>query len=154
MSLAVWVDLSMEQAPLRILLIEDNPADVVLTRMTLEESGRVHELMAIGAGEAALAHLREANPPPDLIVLDLNLPKIDGFAVLEQLRGMPTGGQVPVAVLTSSQLAEDRERALKLGADALLEKPGSLSGYKDLARKFESLCQQLVPIEKLGGIIR
>jgi CheY-like chemotaxis protein len=99
MSLAVWVDLSMEQAPLRILLIEDNPADVVLTRMTLEESGRVHELMAIGAGEAALAHLREANPPPDLIVLDLNLPKIDGFAVLEQLRGMPTGGQVPVGFL-------------------------------------------------------
>jgi CheY-like chemotaxis protein len=144
----------MEQKPLRILLIEDNPADVALTRLTLKESGRLHELLVIGDGEAALAYLRVASPPPDLIVLDLNLPKIDGFAVLEQLRRMPAGGQVPVAVLTSSQLAEDRERALMLGADAFLEKPGSLSGYKGLARKFESLCQQLAPIEKLGGIIR
>ncbi|HEY6339993.1 MAG TPA: response regulator [Bryobacteraceae bacterium] len=133
----------MEQKPLHVLLIEDNPADVVLTRMTLKESGRMHELLVIGDGEAALAYLRVASPAPDLIVLDLNLPKLDGFAVLEQLRGMPAGGRVPVAVLTSSQLAEDRERALKLGAGAFLEKPGSLSGYRDLAREFESLCQQL-----------
>jgi CheY-like chemotaxis protein len=55
----------------------------------------------------------------------------------------PVGGQVPVAILTSSQLVEDRERALKLGAGAFLEKPGSLSGLKVLAREFESLANNL-----------
>jgi two-component system response regulator len=133
----------MEQRPLRILLIEDNPADVVLTRMTLAESGRVHELMVIVDGEAALAYLRVASPPPDLILLDLNLPKIDGFAVLEQLRDLPGFGRVPVAILSSSQMGEDRDRAFRLGARTYLAKPESLSGYKDLARHFETLCHEM-----------
>lgn len=133
----------MEQRPLRILLIEDNPADVVLTRMTLAESGRVHELLVIVDGEAALAYLRVANPAPDLILLDLNLPKVDGFSVLEQLRELPEVGKVPVAILSSSHICEDRDRAFRLGAGAYFEKPGSLSGYKHLAREFETLCQDL-----------
>jgi len=135
----------MEQRPLRILLIEDNPADVVLTRMTLAESGRVHELLVIVDGEAALAYLRVASPLPDLILLDLNLPKVDGFSVLEQLRELPGVRKVPVAILTSSQICEDRDRAFRLGARIYLEKPASLSGYKNLARYFEMLCQDLAP---------
>ncbi|MBV8845608.1 MAG: response regulator [Bryobacterales bacterium] len=131
----------MDQRPLRILLVEDNPADVLLTRMSVEESGAVHDLQAIADGEAALIYLRAANPPPDLILLDLRLPKRDGFAVLELLRELPKFSKVPVAILSCSQAQEDRERALSLGANAYFEKPNSLAGYKKLARRFEMLCQ-------------
>jgi CheY-like chemotaxis protein len=130
----------MDQKPLRIILVEDNPADVVLTRMSVEESGTVHDLMVIADGEAALAYLRVADPLPDLILLDLKLPKRDGFAVLEQLRVMPRFSRVPVAILSCSQTPEDRERSLMLGASAYFEKPNSLAGYKKLAHRFETLC--------------
>ena len=131
----------MDQKPLRILLVEDNTADVLLTRMSVEESGTTHDLLAIADGEAALAYLRVANPIPDLILLDLRLPKRDGFAVLEQLRELPKFGKVPVAILSCSQAQEDRDRALRLGANAYFEKPNSLAGYKKLARRFEMLCE-------------
>src|SRR6516165_8453309 len=130
---------------LRILLVEDNPADVVLTRMSVEESGRMHEFLAIADGEAALAYLRVANPLPDLILLDLALPKLDGFAVLKQLRLLPRFRNVPIAILSCSQAVETRERALRLGASAYFEKPNSLAGYKKLGRQFEKLCQDSVP---------
>ena len=108
----------MEQGQLHILLVEDNPADVLLTRMAIEESGLAQQLMTIADGESALAYLRVTDRLPDLILLDLNLPELDGFAMLEDLRKLPHCANVPVAVLSASRSQQDRHHALDLGARA------------------------------------
>lgn len=131
----------MEQGQLHILLVEDNPADVLLTRMTIEESGLPQQLMTIADGESALAYLRVTDRLPDLIVLDLNLPELDGFAMLEGK--LPHCANVPVAVLSASRSQQDRDRALNLGARAYFAKPSSLSGYTNLARELAAFCQAL-----------
>jgi two-component system response regulator len=133
----------MEQGQLHILLVEDNPADVLLTRMAIEESGLAQQLMTIADGESALAYLRVTDRLPDLILLDLNLPELDGFAMLEDLRKLPHCANVPVAVLSASRSQQDRHHALDLGARAYFAKPSSLSGYTNLARELAVFCQAL-----------
>ncbi|MDP9054308.1 MAG: response regulator [Acidobacteriota bacterium] len=99
----------------QIVLIEDNPGDVFLFEMALKENGIPYELMRFNNGAEALLVLcasKQANAfVPDAILLDLNTPRSDGFAVLNKLRQFPRLSHVPVAVLTSSQASSDRHRA-------------------------------------------
>jgi CheY-like chemotaxis protein len=110
--------------------------------MTVEESGLPHHLITIADGESALNYLNMARPGPDLMILDLNLPVLDGFQVLERLRQMDDG-QFPVVVMSSSPAEGDRRHALELGAHCYFAKPSTLSGYKTLAQQLQVICAEL-----------
>jgi CheY-like chemotaxis protein len=122
---------------IHILLAEDNDGDVFLVRRALEKQGLQHQLTVAKNGEEALQLLNRAgNDPdfetPDLIVLDLNLPKVDGTQVLLRIRQAPALGAIPVIILTSSDSPKDRESALELGANMYFRKPTDLQSFMHL----------------------
>jgi chemotaxis family two-component system response regulator Rcp1 len=119
----------------RILLAEDNPADVYLLQeaLALPVGGAV-ELVVVRDGEEALNYIHhkqpyEEAPSPDLIILDLNLPKSDGGDVLRAIRIAPHLQRIPVVVLTSSESPRDRALAEKLGANRYVTKPVDLDEF-------------------------
>lgn len=108
-----------------VLVVSDNPADVFLVEDAAREDARHIELEVASTGEEALARLASgaSSRPPDLVLLDLHLPGVDGFEVLEQVWASDQTYDVPLIVLTSSRNPEHRQRARKLGAHDYLEKP-------------------------------
>src|SRR4051794_30814078 len=109
----------------RVLQVEDNDADVRLTREALRESGEEVRLSVVGDGEQALAFLRnepgfEGCPRPHLVLLDLNLPRKDGVEVLEEMRRDPGLAGIPVIVLTSSSAERDVDACYAAGANAFV----------------------------------
>jgi chemotaxis family two-component system response regulator Rcp1 len=125
-------------AAVRIALAEDSGSDVILIEETLRSAGLVVELRVFRDGEDCACYLRSGETPPDAIILDLNLPRLDGFELLRVVRSDPRYRAVPVAVLTSSRLAEDERRSFDLGANAFITKPCSLDAF----------------LETVGGAIR
>jgi len=122
--------------PLRILLAEDNDGDVFLVRRALEKNQVAHELIVARNGEEAWKLLEAAadlqSPPPDLILLDLNLPRFDGEQILTRLREKETLQHVPIIVLTSSDSQRDRDKAMNLGARIYFRKPTDLQSFMNL----------------------
>jgi len=123
--------------PARVLLVEDNEADVRLTREALREAGENVRLSAVIDGEQALAFLRRQDgfadaPRPDLVLLDLNLPRKNGLEVLDELRADPSLAPIPVIMLTSSAARSDVEAAYARGANAFVVKPLELDAFMDL----------------------
>jgi CheY-like chemotaxis protein len=121
----------------RILIAEDNPADVYLLREAINQNGDAVEMMVVSDGEEALDFVEARGkfaeaPKPDLIVLDLNLPKSDGSDVLKRIREKPEYQKVPVVVLTSSDSPKDRTAASTLGAELFLTKPSDLDQFLGL----------------------
>ena len=114
-----------------ILLVEDNPDDVELTRIAFAEAGLDHRLEVVGDGAQALdylfargAYAHRANAkPPSIVLLDLNLPKLDGREVLEAIRGNPATHHLPVVVLTPSTEPFDVDASYALGANSYIRKP-------------------------------
>jgi chemotaxis family two-component system response regulator Rcp1 len=113
-----------------ILLVEDNPADVKITQRAMRENALDAELIVVRDGQEAVDYLlrREAPPGqawrrPDLILLDVNLPRLSGLEVLEQVRRSPDLRYVPVVVLTTSKRREDVARMYAAGANTYVEKP-------------------------------
>ena len=130
----------------RILLAEDNDGDVFLVRRALEKRGLSHELVVAHNGEEALAWLDahsdpenrdDCDVPPDLILLDLNLPRINGGQLLSHIRKCDTFSRTPVIVLTSSDSPKDRQMAMELGANLYFRKPTDLASFMDLGRIIE-----------------
>ncbi len=107
----------------RILVVEDNPADVLLLKEALAQHHISYSLEHYGNGEAALQAFATMQAPPDLILLDLNIPRINGFEVLKSIRSHPVLSKAKVAVFTSSPAAHDKMRCQQLGADAYVVKP-------------------------------
>jgi chemotaxis family two-component system response regulator Rcp1 len=131
----------------RILLAEDNEGDVFLVRRALEKQGVPHHLLIARNGEEALSILQKAEndpeaDPPELILLDLNLPRVDGGQILTHIRATSVFKQVPVIVLTSSDSPKDRERALSLGATLYFRKPTDLSSFMMLGRVVQETLQK------------
>jgi|SRR5271157_2049230 len=125
------------QSPLKILLAEDNSGDVFLVRRALQKHQIDCDLTLIKDGEAALRYLSEIDSGdpggcPDLILLDLNLPRCPGSQVLEALKNSPTCQEAPVIVLTSSDSPHDRAKATRLGAVRFFCKPTDLAGFMAL----------------------
>jgi chemotaxis family two-component system response regulator Rcp1 len=117
----------------RVLLVEDNPADVRLTREVLEEGNEI-ALTVMPDGEEAMAFLRgegiyEGEPRPNLVLLDLNLPKKDGREVLEELKTDSGLSRIPVVVLTTSGAETDIVRSYELHANCFITKPLDLDEY-------------------------
>jgi two-component system, chemotaxis family, response regulator Rcp1 len=122
---------------LSIVLIEDNPSDVYLMTLALEESGLKFELTNFQSGADALLSLcpgagaLSVSAVPDLILLDLNTPRSDGFEVLTRIRGDVRLAFVPVAIVTSSSSPADQRRAESLGATTYIKKPTQLTAFID-----------------------
>jgi CheY-like chemotaxis protein len=121
-----------------ILLVEDNPADVTLVREALGKSQHLSQLTCSGDGEAAMAYLRECLKSPvrpDLIILDLNLPKKDGRAVLAEVKSDPQLHRIPVVIFSSSQSESDIAGSYELGANCYVSKPVDLQRFFSAVRE-------------------
>ena len=122
---------------LHILLAEDNFGDVLLVMQALTEHQVHHELHVVKDGDEALQFLERmgqaGEPPcPDVLLLDLNLPKVDGPQVLQAFRNNPACAKTPVIVVTSSDAPADRKRVKDLGATAYFRKPYELAEFMRL----------------------
>jgi len=116
--------------PIHILLIEDNAGDVYLLEKALQSRNLNYKLTCFVDGEQAIRALQSDNHgAPDLIILDLNLPRRDGFDVLQTIRGKPSMVGVPVAILTSSDAAKDRHRVSLTGGERYIHKPPMLDDF-------------------------
>ena len=137
--------------PVEILLVEDNPGDVRLTREALRE-GKVHNVLhVVPDGVEALRFLRREDQyaeavRPDLILLDLNLPKKDGREVLQDVKADPALRNIPVVVLTSSQAEQDIARAYDLHANCYVTKPVDLDQFIHVVRTIEDFWFTIVKL--------
>lgn len=140
--------------PVEILLVEDNPGDVRLTREALKD-GKVHNnLNVVTDGVEALAYLRRQGQyaeaaRPDLILLDLNLPKKDGRAVLAEIKADEHLRRIPVVILTTSQAEEDILKTYNLHANCFVTKPVDLEQFIKVVRSIEDFWLTVVrlPVE-------
>jgi CheY-like chemotaxis protein len=136
--------------PIHILLVEDNAADVRLTIEALRES-RVPNVLQVardGAEAIALLHSGEtaAGQRPDLILLDLNLPRRDGREVLEDIKNDEALRHIPVVILTTSRAEQDISRCYRLGANAFVTKPVDLDQFFAVVRSIEEFWLQSVTL--------
>jgi two-component system, chemotaxis family, response regulator Rcp1 len=120
-----------ETRPVRIFVAEDSAGDVLLIREALTAYGVTAELLVSEDGEAALTKLGQFTDDnlPDLIIVDLNLPRVDGMDVLRCVRGLPVFDRTPVLVFTSSHSLNDRAEATQFGANAYVMKPPTLDDF-------------------------
>jgi chemotaxis family two-component system response regulator Rcp1 len=124
--------------PIKVLLIEDNPADVDLVRDSLE-SRKIHlDLHVATDGEAGMAALQVAGLRPDLILLDLNLPRMSGREVLQEIKTDSRLRAIPVVVLTSSEAEFDIVQTYELGASCYIAKPVDLQSFLTIVERLES----------------
>lgn len=135
--------------PVEILLAEDNPGDAKLTEKAFEQGKILNNLHIVENGAEALKFLRKEDqyqekPRPDLILLDLNMPKKDGWDVLEELKEEPELSRIPVIVLTSSEAEEDVVKSYDLQANAYLTKPVDFQGFMEIVNGFEEFWLSVV----------
>ncbi|HET9370070.1 MAG TPA: response regulator [Vicinamibacterales bacterium] len=135
--------------PIDILLVEDNPGDARLTREALAVSKVKNTLHHVRDGEEAMAFLRREGshshaPQPDMILLDLNLPRRDGREVLEDIKRDPRLVHIPVVILTSSQAEEDILRSYRLHANCFITKPVDLEQLTKVVHGIEQFWFTLV----------
>lgn len=138
-------------SPIEILLVEDNPGDVRLTQEVLKE-GKVHnQLSVVENGVQALSFLKKENgykdaPTPDLILLDLNMPKKDGREVLLDIKKDKDLKKIPVVVLTTSQAEEDILKVYDLNANCYVSKPVDLAQFIDVVKSIEDFWLSIVKL--------
>lgn len=128
--------------PLSVLLVEDNPGDADLVIETLEQGKLRLDISVAVDGAQALARLLRQAPyesvePPDLILLDLNLPKVAGREVLARIKQEPVLKEIPVVVLTSSDAEHDIVRSYQLGANCYVTKPVGLAAFQAIVQAIE-----------------
>jgi CheY-like chemotaxis protein len=138
---------------IQILLVEDNPGDARLTQEALKEATVRNELSHVADGVEALAFLRRQgkyirSPRPDLILLDLNLPRKDGREVLAEIKADQALKRIPVVVLTTSQSEEDVGRAYALCANCYVSKPVDLNQFFRVIKSIEDFWLTVVCLPK------
>ena len=124
----------------QILLVEDNWGDIVLIREAFSQSGLNVKLSVVTDGEEALAYLEGQGKyaqvaRPDFVLLDINLPRMDGRVFLRRLRSHQRLGEMPVVVLTSSKLDSDMREMAELGISGYLVKPSDLYGFQEVVKR-------------------
>ena len=140
-----------EREPVEILLAEDNPGDVKLTRKALEQGNLVNNLHVVNDGVEAMAFLHNEGeyadkPRPDLVLLDLNMPRMSGREVLEAVKGDEELKRIPVVVLTSSEAEEDIVSSYEMHANAYLTKPVDFDGFIDIVGTLENFWLEVVKL--------
>ena len=129
--------------PVEILLVEDSPDDVELTQEALKEGKVWHNLSVVADGVEAIEFLRRQGkhsnaPQPDIILLDLNLPRKDGREVLEEVKADPQLKHIPVVVLTTSNAEQDILKSYKLHANCYITKPVDLDQFFSVIKALEN----------------
>jgi CheY-like chemotaxis protein len=129
-------------AAIELLLVEDDPGDVLMTREALSEAKVLHNLHVVDNGEAAMAYLGQQGefadaPRPDLIFLDLNLPRLDGREVLGLIKADPSLRSIPVVILTTSNAEEDVLKSYDLHANAYVTKPVDFNAFTNVVRQVD-----------------
>lgn len=129
--------------PIEVLLVEDNPGDVLLTKIALEDSKISVNLNVVEDGVEAMAFLRKQGkyinmPHPDIILLDFNLPRKDGREVLAEVKADKNLKRIPVVVLTTSQAEEDILKAYNLAANCYISKPVDFDQFVKIVQSIEN----------------
>ena len=132
----------MSTPPFHILLVEDSPSDVDLTIEAMREATVANEMDVVADGVDAMAFLRKEGPyagvaRPDLVLLDLNLPRKGGTEVIAEVRSDPCLRRIPIAVLTTSKAEADVMRSYDLGANCYISKPVGLEQFLEVIRAIE-----------------
>jgi CheY-like chemotaxis protein len=139
--------------PIEVLLVEDDEGDVLMTREALDEGKVFNRLSVVGDGVEAIAYLRREQPyadatRPDLVLLDLNLPKRDGRQVLEEVKADPDLRRIPIVVLTTSEAEEDVLRSYDLHANAYVTKPVDFERFVEVIRQIDDF---FISVVRLPG---
>ena len=136
--------MNISYSGLKILLVDDSEDDVLMATKVFSALGFKHTLHAVTDASQALSYLRctgkyaaRKKEPPDLLLLDISLPMMDGFALLRELKADRSLKKIPVIMLTTSSRHEDIVRCYENGAASYITKPASLEEFLELARKFE-----------------
>jgi CheY-like chemotaxis protein len=140
-----------ESKPIEILLVEDNAGDARLAREALRDAKVRNNLTWLSDGEEALAFLRRKGkyshaPRPDLILLDLNLPRKDGREVLTEIKSDDNFKRIPVVILTTSQAEEDILKAYHLNANCYIPKPVDLERFLTVVKTIEDFWLTIVKL--------
>jgi CheY-like chemotaxis protein len=143
------------KSPIEVLLVEDDPGDVMMTKEAFEEHKLRNRLTVVSDGDAALAYLRREGEyadavMPDLILLDLNLPRRDGREVLEEIKKDEELCRIPVVVLTTSQAEEDILRSYQLHANAYVTKPVDFDRFISVVRQIDEFFVSVVKLPPRG----
>jgi chemotaxis family two-component system response regulator Rcp1 len=136
------VNIEGDLRPIEILLVEDSPSDVLMTKEALQSAKVLNNLHVVEDGVDAMAFLRKQGahasvPRPDLILLDLNLPRRDGREVLADIKADPELKIIPVVVLTTSKAEEDVLKAYGLHANCYITKPVDFASFGEMVRSIE-----------------
>jgi len=137
--------------PVEILLVEDNPGDVRLTTEVLKDAKLCNKISVVGDGIEAIDFLRHqggytAAVRPDLILLDLNLPRMNGREVLEEIKGDPDLMHIPVVVLTTSSAEQDILKSYSLHANCYITKPVDLDQFSKVVSSIEEFWFSIVKL--------
>ena len=147
----------MKGKAIKILLAEDDPDDRLLLQEALQEGRLANELTCVEDGEELLDYLHQRGkwaggaPRPGLILLDLNMPKLDGREALRAIKADPSLRQIPVVVLTTSKAEEDVLRSYDLGANSFITKPVTFQSMVDLMRVLGSYWLEIVELPATGA---
>jgi chemotaxis family two-component system response regulator Rcp1 len=141
----------MSNGSIQVLLVEDNPGDVRLTKEALKEGKMLNRVTVVGDGVEALSFLRRQGKyadagQPDLILLDLNLPKKDGRQVLAEIKADPGLKRIPVVVLTTSSAEEDILKTYDLHANCYITKPVDLEQFMHVVKSIEDFWVTVVKL--------
>jgi CheY-like chemotaxis protein len=139
--------------PIEVLLVEDDPGDVVLTKEAFADNKVSNKLSIVSDGEEAMRFLRREGdytdaPRPDLVLLDLNLPRMDGRQVLEEIKADETLRTIPVVVLTTSEAEEDILRSYRLHANAYVTKPVDFDQFIKVVRQIDNFFVSVVKLPR------
>jgi CheY-like chemotaxis protein len=139
--------------PIEVLLVEDDPGDVLLTREAFEDHKLQNNLHVVNNGVDAMTFLRKEGehadaPTPDLVLLDLNLPRMDGREVLAAIKGDEELRRIPVVVLTTSEAEEDVLRSYHLYANAYVTKPVDFDRFIDVVRRIDEFFVSVVKLPR------
>jgi CheY-like chemotaxis protein len=138
---------------IEILLVEDDPGDVMMTREAFQDYKLHNELHVVSDGAEAMAFLRQEGeyadrPRPDLVLLDLNLPRMDGRQVLEAIKSDPELASIPVVVLTTSENEDDVLRSYSLHANAYVTKPVDFQRFIEVVRQIDDFFVTVVRLPR------
>jgi CheY-like chemotaxis protein len=139
--------------PLKVLLVEDNDGDILLTTEAFEESKLFSIVAVMKDGKDAVNYFetrKEANRPPDLVLLDINLPKMSGHEVLSYLKHSEKYKHIPVIMLTTSSSERDIMRSYKNYANCYITKPGDILEFMQAVTKIEDFWINIVSVPKLN----
>ena len=145
---------SERKDPIEVLLIEDNEGDILLTQETFENISSPVNLHVVKDGEQAIAFIMKEAPyedavSPDMILLDLNIPKINGFDILHKIKSTPTLKQIPIIVLSTSNKEKDVLDSYKNYVNCYITKPVDLNEFSEIIQYIEQFWFQTVKLPTL-----